>query len=757
MADVTVTAVTAGARTLTEALRRLDEAELARLLSLRPDLAYPVPTDVGDLSAQATTTTSVARALDDLNAWRRLVAEGLAALSDPASLAELTDLLHADAVACSAAVADLRSRALLWGSDEELHLVRAARDLLGPYPGGLAPPSPRPLPVDVIDGLLSEAGEGARPVIERLLWSPAGTVAGADRSVTVQTARTPVEQLLARRLLRPVGPDTVLLPREVAWQLRGRRFTADPVAATPPAVSGRNRTPAPVDRAAIGAAYGLVHDVELAAHTLERVPHRLLREGGVAVRDVAALGRVLGTDSAHATFVLETAAATGLIAAGDGGRLLPTIEYDRWAEREPADRWRALAAAWRHSDRLSGLSSEPGGHALGPESEAPGAASVRGLVAELLAATDVGTVPDLADLAAAVAWHRPRLVRVGGVPLESVLGWTWREAGWLGINSLDAISALARAAIQADTHPLPAALAEAFPATVDQIVLQADLTAVAPGPVPYRLARDLRLLADQESRGGAAVFRFSGPSLRRTFDAGWSAADVHRWLEHHASTGIPQPLAYLVDDVARLHGSIRVGPANAYIRIADEAQVTAILAHPDAAVLGLRELASGVLVAAAEPYEVVDFLHRIGHSPAAENADGRSVAAPDPLRAPRRTGHRRRPDVQAVETAAAVLLGEHVRHGRQQRPATTPGGTPVTTPSVTAETLARLGSARSTGDAVRIRYVAADGTPTDRELRAVQTDAGLVRGIDSTSDRPVSIPLSRVSSIDATASTTPLD
>jgi hypothetical protein len=743
--DLAAASAVAGARTLTEALRRLDAEALTRLLTLRPDLAYPVPGDVADLSAQATTTSSVGRALDGLNAWQRLVAEGLAALPDPVALPALTALLQAGSGEAAGAVADLRDRALLWGDDQDLHLVRAARDTLGPYPGGLAPPSPRPLTPAEIDTRLAEAGPEARAVVDRLLWNPAGTVNGADRAVTVEGARTPVEHLLARRLLRPAGPDTVLLPREVAWHLRSERFSVELVPSTAPSISGRVRTPALVDRAAIGAAYGLVHDVELVAHTLQSTPHRLLREGGVAVRDVTGLGRVLGTDTAHASFVLECAAAAGLLAVGDGGRLLPTVDYDRWAEREPADRWRALAAAWRHTDRLPGLSSEPGAHALGPESEAPGAASVRGLLTELLAAAPVGTTVDLVDLQAVVGWHRPRLVRVGGIGLESVLAWTWREAGWLGVNSLGAVSGLARAAFTADTHPLPVELADAFPATVEQIVLQADLTAVAPGPVPYRLARELRLLADQESRGGAAVFRFSGASLRRAFDAGWSAADVHRWLERHATTALPQPLAYLIDDVARHHGSIRVGPANAYARIADPAQVAAILTHPDASVLGLRELAPGVLVAAAEPYEVVDFLQRIGHSPAGEDSSGRSVTAPDPLRAPRRAAHRPRPDVQAGEAAVAVLVGEQNRHDRRPRSSAGPLG--VADPRGTAENLERLTSAQQASESVRIRYVAADGRPAERELRAVQAEAGLIRGTDATSAQLVSIPLSRVSSV----------
>ncbi|MFT4166788.1 MAG: helicase-associated domain-containing protein [Microlunatus sp.] len=729
------------ARTLTESLRQLNEPALARLFTLRPDLAYPTPTDIADLSTQATTTNSVGRALDALNAWQRLVAEGLAALPDPGSVPTLAELLQADEADCVAAVDDLRQRALLWGADHDLHLVRAVRDHLGPYPGGLAPPSPRSLPADRIDELLAEAGPEARLVVERLLWSPAGTVSGADRVVTIEGARTPVEQLLARRLLRPAGPDMVLLPREVAWHLRGQRFTALPVPPVAPRLTGRIRTPQLVDRAAIGAAYGLVHDVELLAHTVETTAYRLLRDGGLGVRDLTAMARVLGSDNDHAAFVLEVTAAAELIAGGDGQRLLPTADYDRWAEREPADRWRALAAAWRHSDRLPGLSSAPGGHPLGAESAAPGAATVRDVVLDLLAAAEIGTTIDLEQVRNAVDWRLPRLVRVGGVVLESVLAWTWRETGWLGISSLQAVSGLGRAALSADSQSVPTELSEAFPATVEQVILQADLTAVAPGPVPYQLARELRLLADQESRGGAAVFRFSSGSLRRAFDAGWSAAEVHRWLEHHAATAVPQPLTYLIDDVARRHGSIRVGPARAYVQVADEAQTAAILAHPDAAVLGLRELAPGVLISAAEPYEMVDFLHRIGHSPAAEDSSGGSITAPDPLRAPRRGGHRPRPDVQANESAVAVLMGERTRHQHRREPVG------PTADASTAQTLEQIAAARQTGETLRIHYVAADGRPAHRELREIGTDAGVVSGVDARDGRPISIPLARVSSI----------
>ena len=71
----------------------------------------------------------------------------------------------------------------------------------------------------------------------------------------------------------------------------------------------------------------------------------------------------------------------------------------------------------------------------------------------------------------------------------------------------------------------------------------------------------------------------------------------------------------------------------------------------------------------------------------------------------------------------------------------------VADPRGTAENLERLTSAQQASESVRIRYVAADGRPAERELRAVQAEAGLVRGTDATSAQLVSIPLSRVSSV----------
>ncbi|MYR47350.1 helicase-associated domain-containing protein, partial [Streptomyces sp. SID5910] len=180
-------------------------------------------------------------------------------------------------------------------------------------------------------------------------------------------------------------------------------------------------------------------------------------------------------------------------------------------------------------------------------------------------------------------------------------------------------SAAERAAATATAARL---LAPLLPEPLDHVLLQADLTAVAPGPLERPLADTLGVLADVESRGGATVYRFTPGSVRRALDAGRTAADLHAFLARHSRTPVPQPLTYLIDDVARRHGQLRVGAASAYVRCDDDATLDEILADKRAAGLGLRRLAPTVLAAGADPAGLLEGLRAMGFAPAAESAGG---------------------------------------------------------------------------------------------------------------------------------------
>jgi hypothetical protein len=671
-------------RTLTEALRAMSAEQLSALLDLRPDLLDPVPHDIAELASRSTILTSIARAVDDLNSWLRTVAEALAALPDPASLAELATMLGQPRSTAAAAIAQLRERALLWGEDDQLHLVRPVREAFEPYPGGLAPPSARPMSAEQIDAALEDCGAEARVVLERLLWSPTGAVRYADRPVSLSSARSPIERLLSRQLLRPLDSETVIIPREVSWRLRDGRFTAEPVATEQPALTGHDRDPRLVDRAAAGAAFALLQDIELLAHRLEAAPHKLLRAGGLPSRDVNALARHLGAEPDHASFLIECAAAAHLIAPDSTTALLPTPAYDRWLGRDAPSRWRLVTEAWLDEDRFFARSADAGGHTLGQEAYARGAAGLRKTVVRILADAKPGTALDLAQLVTAASWHRPRLTQ-GPVTAGRLVEWTWREASWLGLAALGAVSTFVRFPLQPDLA-MPSAFQDLFPAPVEQFIIQADLTAVTSGPLEHAVAAELRLLADQESRGGAGVYRFSPATLRRAFDQGWSAAEVQSWLARHSTTDVPQALGYLIEDVARRHASIRIGPAVCYVRISDAAQAAALLAHPDASRLGLRAVAPHVLIAAVDEYELLPLLQELGHSSAVENAAGDVMVTPPTRRAEKHLAESK-PVHSPAQVADALLAGE--------------GSQPVAMRAGASPTTADVGLSISRGTVVR--------------------------------------------------------
>jgi hypothetical protein len=721
-------------RTLTEALRAMSVEELTTLLNGRPDLLDPIPDDVAQLASRSTTLASITRAIDELNSWLRIVTEALSSLPDPASVGDLAAMLGQSKPQVVRAAQQLRERALLWGSDDQLHLVRPAREAFQPYPGGLAPPSARPMSDDQIDATLETCGPEARAVLERLLWSPTGAVRNADRAVALASDSSPVERLLGHQLLRPLDSETVIIPREVAWRLRGARFNAEPVTTEPPLITGQRREPTLVDQAAVGAAFALLHDIELIARRLESTTPKLLRGGGLASRDVTDFARHLDADQAHAAFVIECAAAARLVTPARTGALLPTPDYDQWLGSDAATRWRLVAQAWLAADRLFARSAEAGSHALGQEAYAPAASGLRLTVLRLVADAAPGTVLDLDHLADAVAWHRPRLGH-GPLAAQQLVRWTWREASWLGLAALGAVSSLARVPVR-PAEPMSTDLIDLFPTPVTHFVIQADLTAITAGPLEHTVATELRMLADQESRGVGGVYRFSATSLRRAFDLGWSAADVRLWLERHATTDVPQALLYLVGDVERRHGSVRVGPAGCYVRVADEAQAAALLAHPAALGLGLRSVAPRVLVAAVDEHELVPLLRELGHNPAVENSAGEVIVTPPSRRATRPPAEPGKALTSAAEVAAALLECE-------RRPLV--NGLPA---GVTTEgTVEQLRSATRAGMPVRVVYVNADGSRAERHLAPLDLTAGAVRAVDRDSAQIVTIPLARISSV----------
>ncbi|HKG51963.1 MAG TPA: helicase C-terminal domain-containing protein [Actinomycetales bacterium] len=782
-------------RSLADDLRARDDAQLLALLRGRPDLTAPVPADITSLAARAATRASVGRALDALDAFTLRAVDVLAVLPEPASRTELARLLGVRPGVVAEPVDRLRELGLLWGRDGALRLVRTVRDAVGPHPAGLGPPLAdllarrdpgrlhalgRDLAVpsgdgtnpaaalaahladaEVLTDLLGRAPDGVRDVLDRLTWGPpVGAVPRADRDVDVDTARSPIEWLLAHGLLGVADAGHVVLPREVALHLRGGRVHAEP-APEPPALRAAERPLALVDRAAGSAAAELLRLVGELLEAWSVQPPPVLRSGGLGVRELRRTATTLDVDEETAAFVIELAYAAGLVA--DDGEAdptwAPTPAYDAWLEDDASQAWATLAEAWRASTRASGLvgSRDDRGAVRGPlasELDRPLAREVRSRVLAELADTPEGAAPDLSSLLDRLRWRRPR--RAGRLQ-EDLVRWTLREAELLGVTGRGALSTPGRVLARAVPGPpaddlapaLAAPMAPLLPTPVDHVLLQADLTAVAPGPLEAGLGRLMALAADVESRGGATVFRFSAGSVRRALDAGWTAADLVTALAEGSRTPVPQPLEYLVHDVARRHGRVRVGAASSYVRSDDESTLRELVADRRAASLRLRQLAPTVLAAQADPSTVLAVLREVGLAPAAESADGDVlVRRPDahrtpPRQPPRPLGADPAPPADALLAAVVRAL----RLGQRSADEEPPRVGPRLAPTDPAVTLATLREAVAGRQRVWIGYADGSGRVDRRVVEPLTVDGGRVTAFDHATDEVRDFSVHRVTGV----------
>jgi hypothetical protein len=331
------------------------------------------------------------------------------------------------------------------------------------------------------------------------------------------------------------------------------------------------------------------------------------------------------------------------------------------------------------------------------------------------------------------------------------------EAAFLGVTGAGALADHGRALL-APADPVSAAadaLAAVLPAPVDHVLLQADLTAVAPGPLEPALARELSLMADVESRGGATVYRFTPASVRRALDAGRSGDEMLSGLTAWSRTPVPQPLEYLVADTARRHGRVRVGAASSYVRCDDEAALSEVLADKRTATLRLRRLAPTVLAAQAPPETVLQVLRSMGLAPAAESPDGALLLArPDARRTPPRARPRPvnplppTPSETALRSAVAALRAadeaadEAARTARAERRDLGEG--PQLAPMDPAGVLALLRDAAAQRRSLWIGVADAGGTATRRLVDPLRVDAGRIEVFDRGSEQVRTLSVHRV-------------
>ena len=732
-------------------LADLPDERLIRLLKLRPDLAQPPPGSIAALAARAQARQSVKAATDDLDFLRLAVLDALLVLqadSTPVPTAKLLALIgdrapEADVVG---ALDDLMERALVWG-EAAVRVAADAGTALPWHPGQVtledASHSGEQI-VDLIDGL----NEAQLDVLDKLLeGSPMGRTRDAAPGAP---ADRPVPQLLAMGLLRRIDAETVILPRHVGQVLRGEHPGPMQLTSPDPVVS--TTTADDVDASAAGAVIDLLRELDVVLQTLGAAPVSELRSGGLGIRDVKRLAKGTGIDEPRLGLILEVAAAAGLIASGmpdpqpavgDAPYWAPTVATERFTAMSAPERWHLLAGTWLD---LPGRPALIGSR--GPDAKTYGALTDllystaapldRRLLLGMLCELPPGAGVDAATASAALIWRRPRWSRrLQPQPVADLLA----ESHALGLVGRGAISTPGRALLDEAGDPEKAlqAMNRAMPAPIDHFLVQADLTVVVPGPLRRDLADDLATVATVESAGTAMVYRISEQSIRHALDIGKTRDWMHDLFGRHSKTPVPQGLTYLIDDVARRHGQLRIGMAASFVRCEDPtllAQAVAVVAEK----LQLRALAPTVAVSPAPIAEVLVALRGAGFAPAAEDSSGSIVdVRPRGARVP--TPQRRRP-YRSAPRPSSETLNAVVSVLRKITAA--PFGNIRIDPAVTMSLLQR---AARDQDTLVIGYLDAAGVATQRVVSPISVRGGQLVAFDSASGRLRDFAIHRITSV----------
>ena len=529
--------------------------------------------------------------------------------------------------------------------------------------------------------ILATAPERTVGLLDKFGSWAMGAVPQAQRraSVTHESHDVgPIDWLLARGLLVPLDAGHVELPHSVGLALRGGAIVDD-FTLTPPVPELGHTSAALRRNAAMGAIAEILRLAGELLFAVREQPLATLRSGGVGVRELRRLAESIRMGVHETAVLLELCAMAGLLRLDvDSSTWVqpPSLE---WLTLPRQEQWLWMVNAWLASERAPSLVGQPltgpsttahqgaAGttiNALSAEAQRPDAPVVRRRVLEILneltveAAAPDGKAPvlDARAVMQRAEWSQPRMSRRFSSLVRGIL----EEATLLGLMGSGALTQLGAAIAEARPEQAMTIVGEHLPAAVNHILLQADLTAVAPGYLAPELSETLLLMADAEGQGPASIYRFSAVTIRRALDAGQDAESLLAFLREHSATDVPQPLAYLVQDTASRHGRLRIGTSASFIQSDDETAISDLLAEARTSVLSLVRIAPTVLTSSASPKETARVLRELGLSPAVQEAEPavvrfkRTTAVPGSAR-PVYTAPRTAPPDDDVDAQLLVL------------------------------------------------------------------------------------------------------
>ena len=413
------------------------------------------------------------------------------------------------------------------------------------------------------------------------------------------------------------------IPAEVMLALMPPTFRA-PFSAQPPALP---TAPVALEQVESSASAAVTQYLAAAMATLEAISRRplaLLKSGGVGVRELTRVAKEAGVYATDVRVTVELGYRLRLLDVNDDERLGGAPQFEAWRRREPAERAADLLQRWFALEYAPSLDRDEEGRSrpalapLGYANRTPTPVLVAGVLTDL--DDGVGVVsPD--DVFALLAWTSAMGHRE---PAEADA--VWAEAERLGVVAHGRLTDAGRALFDEDRPALVETLRGMVPAVQASVLFGSDLTIVVPGSPAAGMVDLLDALAVREGHGVASTWRVSARSVRGALDAGHDVGDLLEDLRALSERDLPQALEYLLRDVGRKYGHLRVQAGAAVVLCDDEALIAEVEATRGLRKLGLRRVAPTVLVAtasaSASAEDVLAALRGAGFLPLALGAEG---------------------------------------------------------------------------------------------------------------------------------------
>lgn len=283
-----------------------------------------------------------------------------------------------------------------------------------------------------------------------------------------------------------------------------------------------NSDQAQIDRDAHLAIFDVIQALTELIFDLEQRYIREVGKRGIGLPDVKRLATHLRKPNDYAKQVFEIALWSNLATVSNGRwQLGPT--YDHWLSWSDAQRWSHLVDHWM--DLLG----------------APGARE--------LASVSVGS---------AFSQALRSSYRFADLSVNSRLNRISQLAETIGLISGDRATSWFEAVIAGKQPKAEKLVTAGLPAPTKKLIIQADLTLIAPGPLPTELEIRLRRIADTEQIGMASSYRLSALSVSHGLETGMSPTEIRTLLVELSDRELPQPVDYLLRESEQRFGRLRV-------------------------------------------------------------------------------------------------------------------------------------------------------------------------------------------------------